>query len=84
MHTGRGYGCQLFHASRAWGVRAKPREGAESRDSSGTRCAWPALHKRLGPKDILFQGGDLVGHVVWLRCVGAVLTLPHFRTRQKV
>lgn len=80
--TGRGYECQLFHASRAWGVRARPRESTGNRDSGDTRSARPALQLRLRPCDILFQSGDLVGRVARLRWVGAVLS-PAFPYKTK-
>lgn len=90
MRAGPGFECQLFRASRAWGVRARPREGAESRNSGNTGSEQRGLQLRLGPRDVPSPSGDLGGVVVvvrgvaQLRCVGAVLVLPHFHTRQKV
>lgn len=87
MRAGPGFECQLFRASRAWGVRARPREGAQSRDSGHTVSERRVLQLRLGPSDIPSPSGDLgggVGSVAHLRCVGAVFILPHFHTRQKV
>lgn len=86
MRAGPGFECQLFRASRAWGVRARPREGAESRDSGNTGSERRVLQLRLGPRDVPSLSVDLGGvrGVAQLRCVGAVFILSYFHTRQKV
>lgn len=72
MRAGRGYECQLFRAPWAWGVRARRREGEESRDPRSITSTLPALRRHLGPRDIPSQGGDLGGarrsaQVCWRR-----------------
>lgn len=61
MRAGPGFECQLFRASRAWGVRARPREGAESRDSGNTGSERRVLQLRLGPRDVPSLSVDLGG-----------------------
>lgn len=80
VRTDRGYGVS-FSTPRG------PGKCGPGRGKAG-RVGIPVVPGLRGqpfrPCDILFQGGDLVGLVARLRCVGAVLTLSHFCTRQKV